>query len=175
MEDRFHGLPGVMKVGISAYTPMEDNNWGTGVQVQGQPNIGHEAFASIVRVSPEYFDSVGTRVVMGRGITVQDTSTAPSVAVVNQNFVKKFFHGANPIGQHFGGGEKSTGDYQIVGEGADTWYQGGRWGDDQMYFIPMMQRPVSAKGPIEKDMSLYAGAIVVDPARPVSDMESLAR
>jgi predicted permease len=175
MEDRFHALPGVVKVGISAYTPMEDNNWGTGVQVQGQPNIGNEAWASIVRVNPEYFDSVGTRVVMGRGITAQDTSTAPSVAVVNQTFVKKFFHGANPIGQHFGGAT-STGDYQIVGVVEDTTYQSVRWKDHQMYFIPLMQRPVSAaKEPIEKDMSLYAGAIVVETARPMSEMESLAR
>jgi predicted permease len=175
MEDRFHALPGVVKVGISAYTPMEDNNWGTGVQVQGQPNIGHEAWASIVRVNPEYFDAVGTRVVMGRGITAQDTSTAPSVAVVNRTFVKKFFHGANPIGQHFGR-EKSTGDYQIVGVVEDTTYQSVRWKDHQMYFIPLMQRPVSAaKEPIEKDMSLYAGAIVVETARPMSEMESLAR
>ncbi|HZD46946.1 MAG TPA: ABC transporter permease, partial [Acidobacteriaceae bacterium] len=103
MEERFHALPGVMKVGISAYTPMEDNNWSDAVQVQGQPNLGKEAFASIVRVNAEYFDSVGTRVVMGRGISVQDTSTAPPVALVNQSFVKKFCHGANPIGQHFGG------------------------------------------------------------------------
>ncbi len=35
MDDRFHGLPGVVKVGISGYTPMEDNNWGTGIQVAG--------------------------------------------------------------------------------------------------------------------------------------------
>jgi macrolide transport system ATP-binding/permease protein len=175
VEDRFRGLPGVVKVGISAYTPMEDNNWGTGVQVQGQPNIGHEAFASIVRVSPEYFDSVGTRVVMGRGITAQDTSTAPSVAVVNRSFVKKFFHGANPVGQHFGNGEKATGDYQIVGVVEDTSYTSVRWTDHQMYFIPLMQRAASDKGPIEKDMSLYAGAIVLETARPVSDMESLTR
>ena len=26
MEERFHALPGVVKVGISTYTPMEDNN-----------------------------------------------------------------------------------------------------------------------------------------------------
>ena len=37
MEERFHALPGVMKVGIATYTPMEDNNWGTGVEIQGQP------------------------------------------------------------------------------------------------------------------------------------------
>ncbi len=37
IEERFHALPGVMKVGLATYTPMEDNNNGWGVQVQGQP------------------------------------------------------------------------------------------------------------------------------------------
>ena len=38
-----------------------------------------------------------------------------------------------------------------------------------------MQRPASDKDPIEKDNSLYAGAIVLETARPINDMESLAR
>jgi ABC-type antimicrobial peptide transport system permease subunit len=38
-----------------------------------------------------------------------------------------------------------------------------------------MQRPASDKDPIEKDHSLYAGAIVLETARPMEDMESLAR
>jgi ABC-type antimicrobial peptide transport system permease subunit len=41
--------------------------------------------------------------------------------------------------------------------------------------MPLMQRPASDKDPIEKDDSLYAGAIVLETARPMSDMESLAR
>ena len=82
MEERFHALPGVKKVGIASYTPMEDNNWGKDVQVQGQPNL--TVGASVVKANAEYFDSVGTQVVMGRGIGEQDTSTAPAVAVVNK-------------------------------------------------------------------------------------------
>ena len=62
MEDRFHAIPGVVKVGISSYTPMEDNNWGNGVQVLGQPYKNE--IASVVRVNGDYFDSVGTRVVV---------------------------------------------------------------------------------------------------------------
>ena len=49
MEDRFHAVPGMMKVGITLYTPMEDNNWGTGVQVQGRPDL--HAGASVVKAN----------------------------------------------------------------------------------------------------------------------------
>jgi predicted permease len=174
MEDRFHALPGVRKVGISSYTPMEDDNNGWSVQVQGEPDP-HES-ASIIRANAEYFDSVGTRVVMGRGIGLQDTPTSPTVAVVNRTFVRKLFKpGENPIGQHFGGGPKSTGDFQIVGVVEDTAYTDVRWKDHLMYFMPLMQRPASDKDPIEQDDSLYAEAIVLETAGPVSNMESLAR
>ncbi len=176
-EDRFHALPGVTKLGIATYTPMEDNNWGTGVDVQGQPPANPGGYgASYVKANAEFFDSVGTRVVMGRGIGVQDTATAPSVAVVNQSFVKLYLKGLNPIGQHFGGnGAKSAGDYEIVGVVEDTAYESVRWKDHSMYFVPMMRRPPSDKDPIENDEGLYAGAIVIATDRPMNDMETLAR
>jgi len=174
MEERFHALPGVMKVGIATNTPMEDNNWGNHMQVQGQPNLN--IVASFVKASAEYFDSVGTRVVMGRGIGVQDTSTAPRVAVVNLSFVKSFFGDRNPIGQRIGpAGPASSGDYEVVGVVEDTAYTSARWKNHSMYFVPMMQRPVNTKEPIENDVSLYAGAIVLQTERPMNDMAKLAQ
>jgi predicted permease len=173
LEERFHTLPGVVKVGIATYTPMEDNNWANGVHVQGQPDM-HKG-ASYVKANAEYFDSVGTRVVMGRGFGVQDTSTAPAVAVVNEAFVKQFLKGLNPIGQHFGGDDKSVGDFEIVGVVEDTAYESAKWKDHRMYFLPMTQRRPSYKGPAERDTEMYAGAVVVATDRPMNDMETLAR
>jgi ABC-type antimicrobial peptide transport system permease subunit len=44
-----------------------------------------------------------------------------------------------------------------------------------MYFLPLMQRPASDKDPIEKDESLYAGAIVIQTDHAMGNMEALAR
>ena len=44
-----------------------------------------------------------------------------------------------------------------------------------MYFTPMLQRVPSDKSPIDVDISLYAGAIVIQTAHPMPDMESIAR
>lgn len=174
IEERFHAIPGVVKVGISSYTPMEDNNNGWSVVVQGKPDP--HLSASNIKVNPEYFDSVGTRVVMGRGIMVQDTAGSTTVAVVNKNFVQRLFKpGENPIGQHFGGGEKSAGDYEIVGVVENTPYQSAEWTDHMMYFMPLPQRPASWTDPVEKDEGMYAGAIVVETDRPMPGMEELAR
>jgi macrolide transport system ATP-binding/permease protein len=176
IEDRFHALPGVTKVGLALYTPMEDNNWSDAIQVQGQPYLN--SGASIVKANSDYFDSVGTRIVMGRGITEKDTANAATVAVVNQEFVQKFFNGANPIGQHFGSpGPLSTADYEVVGVVEDTVYTSVRWKNHRMYFVPILQRPARLQKtePIEKDESLYAGAMVLAANRPMDNMETLAR
>jgi macrolide transport system ATP-binding/permease protein len=174
IEDRFHAVPGVEKVGISSYTPMEDNNNGWSVVVQGKPDL--HLSASDIKANPEYFDSVGTRVVMGRGIRPDDTASSRPVAVVNKAFVQKFFSpGENPIGQHFGGGLKSAGDWEIVGVVENTAYQDAAWKDHRMYFVPLPQRPPSDTDPIETDEDMYAGAIVLKTSRPVPEMEELAR
>jgi macrolide transport system ATP-binding/permease protein len=173
IEDRFHALPGVVKVGLSTYTPMEENNWSTGVKVQGQPDP-HKG-ASWVKPTPEYFDAVGTHLVMGRGFTQQDTLSAPPVAIVNQEFVKQFFGGRNPIGHRFG--FPDTGKdaaYEIVGVVEDTTYTSVYWKNHAMYFVPLTQRPKNSDDPVEKDLSMYAGAIVLETARPMPGMEKLA-
>jgi ABC-type antimicrobial peptide transport system permease subunit len=61
-----------------------------------------------------------------------------------------------------------------VGVVDDTVYTTVRWTDHLMVFVPTMQRPSSA-GPIETDGSLYAGAVVIETSRPMSEMETLAR
>ncbi|MGA7109881.1 MAG: ABC transporter permease [Terracidiphilus sp.] len=172
MEDSFHAVPGVMRVGISTYSPMEDDRWSNYIVVQRHPDA--KGLAGFVKANADYFDSVGTKVVMGRGIGVRDTSTAPAVAVVNQAFVQQFLGGKNPIGQRIGSPD-SPGDFQIVGVVVNTVYTDVHLKEDPMYFVPLMQRPASDKSPIEKDMSLYAGTMVLETAQPINDMERISR
>ncbi len=174
VEDQFHAISGVEKVGIATYTPMEDDNDGYSMRVEGKPDL--ELLTSAIRVGPEYFDAVGTRVLMGRGIGIQDTATSPTVAVVNQTFVKKFFKpGENPIGQRFGNGEKHVHDWEIVGVVDDTVYQDVRWKDHLMAFYPLLQRSPTDETPIEQDEMMYVGAFVLQTSHPMPDLEALAR
>jgi predicted permease len=176
--DRFHAIPGVVKVSLATYTPMESNNWGSGVKIQGEPDINKGA--SWVKGTAEYFDSVGTHVVMGRGFTLQDTLNAPPVAVVNQEFVKLFFGNRNPIGHRFGfsgpGQAGMDGAHEIVGVVEDTTYTSVYWKNHAMYFLPLTQRAGSAndpESPLEKDQSMYAGALVIQTSRPIPGLEKI--
>ncbi len=176
--DRFHGLPGVLKVGLATYTPMESNNWSSGVRIQGEPDLNKSA--SWVKGTPEYFDSVGTHVVMGRGFTPQDTLKGPPVAVVNQEFVKTFFGNRNPIGHRFGfSGPDQVGldgAHEIVGVVEDTTYTSVYWKNHAMYFLPLTQPAGNASAPdykLEKDQSMYAGALVIQTAHPIPGFEKI--
>ena len=178
--DRFHDIPGVLKVGLATYTPMEANNWGSGVKVQGEADLNKGA--SWVKGTAEYFDSVGTHVVMGRRFKLQDTLNAPPVAVVNQEFVKQFFGDRNPIGHRFGfsgpGMAGMDGAHEIVGVVEDTIYTSIYWKNHAMYFLPLTQRAGSANDsnrPLEKDQSMYAGALVIQTNRPIDSFEKIVR
>jgi macrolide transport system ATP-binding/permease protein len=133
-----------------------------------------------VKGTSEYFDSVGTHVVAGRGFTSQDTLDAPPVAVVNQEFVKLFFGNRNPIGHHFGfsgpGQAGMDGAHEIVGVVEDTTYTSVYWKNHTMYFLPLTQLAGTINDPsfsIDKDQSMYAGALVIQTARPVAGFEKI--
>ena len=67
------------------------------------PKLNEEAGASWDRVSADYLQDLGVRMVKGRGFTPADNETAAPVAVVNESFVKRFFKsGEDPLDQHFG-------------------------------------------------------------------------
>ncbi|HMF53583.1 MAG TPA: FtsX-like permease family protein, partial [Edaphobacter sp.] len=177
IDQGLRGLPGVERVALSLYTPLEGNNWGEGVFIQGrpEPKVNDEIGASWLRAGPDYFDIVGHHVLRGRGITAHDTATSTPIAVVNQTFVKKFFpKGENPIGVHFGiSGMESVGDFEIVGVVSDVKYNNARQPMRAMYFRPLLQ---IAHTKSEDDIrSMYAGAIMLQTKGSVEGLESQVR
>jgi predicted permease len=143
LHDALAIIPGVKEVTYSLYSPMEGNNWGEGVWIEGQappaPGSGFNG-ASWDRVSADYFDNIGTKIIAGRAITEQDTKSTRNVAVVNQTFAKHFFKDGNPIGQHFGDEDpKYAGNFEIVGVTEDTQYWQPTSHIRPMFFLPATQ------------------------------------
>lgn len=142
LHDSLAAIPGVKSVAYSLYSPMEGNNWGTGVYIEGQappPPDSDVNEASWDRVSPGYFAAIGTRLVAGRAFAQSDNATAPNVALVNQTFARRFFKDS-PIGHHFGDlSQKYAGNFDIVGVVEDAQY----WDPTQpirpMFYLPADQ------------------------------------
>jgi predicted permease len=143
MRERLRQIPGVQSVSLSLYSPMSDNNWSAGISVEGRPappNLDDFDGASWLRVSPDYFETIGTPLVRGRFIEDQDTAGSRHVAVINEAFARKYFPKADPMGRHFGLGDSShSADYEIVGIVANAKYQDARDEAWPSFFRPLLQ------------------------------------
>jgi predicted permease len=139
LEQRLPQIPGVISASYSIYSPMRGDNWSFGIHVEGHPP-DEQVGASFDRIGPHYFRTLGTHLLRGRTIGLEDTPTSRQVAVVNQAFAHKFFLNQDPIGKHFGMGDPShSGDFEIVGVVEDTKYQDARRPAYPTFFMPFLQ------------------------------------
>ena len=143
LRDRLRGIPGVLDASYSMYSPQDGDSWNDEIAIQGRtPESTQDISVGWLRVSPEYFKTMGIAVLRGRGIGEQDTAASQHVAVVDEAFVQKFFPGQDPIGQHFGFGVPGhSGDFEIVGVVNRVQYRDPTWTEPQnpMFFLPYFQ------------------------------------
>jgi putative ABC transport system permease protein len=144
INERLRQIPGVRMVAPALYAPMTGDSWNNGIRVEGRPEppAKEDTGAGFVRVMPDFFESIGAKMVLGRPITEEDTGTTRTVAVVNEAFAKRFFKDQNPIGQHFGPGKlKYSANFEIVGVVKDMRYMTYDYKDPirPMYWLPEAQ------------------------------------
>jgi len=181
IEDRFSALSGVTGVGMAMYSPLEGGNWGECVIQQGHPPPGpnERCGSTWDRVSPNFLDSIGVPIVLGRIITDRDTSASPLVAVVNQTFARKFYPGQNPIGQHFGiGYPLPEGNFEIVGVFRDFKMNDLHKPVRSVYFRPLAQQFAGFKDPLmasTEARSMFVNAMILRFSHPTRDAEALIR
>jgi predicted permease len=141
-DEKLRQVPGVERVGFSMYSPMQGDNWSSGISIGGRtPDPDNPTFSSWNRVTPGYFEAIGTRVTRGRSIDERDTPTSKRIVVVNEALVRRYFKNENPIGQTLGiGGVRQASDYEIVGVVEDVKYSSASSTDVRsMIFIPSFQ------------------------------------
>jgi predicted permease len=145
IRDRLGQIAGVQSISYSMYSPQDGDSWNDAISIEGrsEESLANKE-AGWVRVSPNYFKTVGTPVLRGRAIGEQDTAASQRVAVVDESFVRKFFPNQDPIGQHFGFGARGNhgGDFEIVGVVKDTRYRDPNdreYSQNPMFFLPYFQ------------------------------------
>jgi predicted permease len=182
LHDTLVAIPGVKSVAYSIYSPMEGDNWGQDVYPEGHPLPppgSNENNASWVRASAGYFETIGTKIIAGRGITENDTATTRNIAVVNQTFARKFYKNQNPIGQHFGDMDpKYAGTFEIVGITEDTNYWGPTSHIRPMFFLSGAQwvKYDDPRAQMFEDVShLHMSAIELQTSGAVPGLEAQVR
>ena len=120
-------IPGVEGAAVGLSLPYEPVLNTGGIIIADGKEAGRDVVADEVYVTPDYFSVLQIPLRAGRVFSASDGPDAQRVAVVNQAFVRKFFHGENPLGRHL------TNDGTIIGVVSDVAVAPGL-GD---YFVPL--------------------------------------
>jgi putative ABC transport system permease protein len=97
-----NAVPGVLDASASVGLPLEGTGFGMPFTIAGQPEFADPSQrpnTSFGMVTPDYFKTFGIQVIGGRAFTDQDTAGSVHVAMVNEEFVRKFLKDKNPLDQ----------------------------------------------------------------------------
>jgi putative ABC transport system permease protein len=119
--DRLRALPGVAAAASSVLTPISPEGWAQMVRPEGfVAKSPRDTLLFLNRISPGYFATLQTPLLLGRDFSDRDSLNAPKAMIVNESAARQFFGAANPIGKTIGMDKDDV--YQIVGVVKDTKY-----------------------------------------------------
>jgi predicted permease len=143
LRKRIREIPGVRCASFSRHGLINSGVSIIGFSLQGfPPKIGRHDNGTVHAnfVGPEFFETFGIPLLLGRRIEEQDSATAPKIAVVNHAFAQEYFEGQNPIGHRFGfGDQKTSSDIVIVGLVGDSRYDKLRDDPPPTVYVPYYQ------------------------------------
>jgi predicted permease len=185
--ERARQIPGVESVAVASRPLMR----GSGIKMTIAP-AGERASAqdflntSLNQISPDYFSTLGVRMVAGRDFTAQDAALtqAPFRTIVNEAFVRRFFPHSEPVGQRFGQGssEPAKANYEIIGVVSDAKYRSLRepmspiaytiWKPSEGPFQLVVRTAANPESVIEP---VRRALVAIDPALPFTEIVSMPK
>ena len=126
--DRLRAIPGVQAASSSAMTPISHWVWNNNVSPEGySPKGKDDTLVYFNRVSPGYFATMRTPLLLGRDFSEHDDAAAPKVMLIGESAARRFFGSANPLGKTINAESPGQHDkqdvYQVIGVVKDIKYE----------------------------------------------------
>jgi predicted permease len=121
--EKLRSVPGARSATTSAYALLSGWVNSGPASTDGAPlPSGRSPFVVWNIVGPDFLDTMGMRLVLGRGIERRDLQSDRRVAIVNESMAREFFPGENPVGRHFSFGNRydAAAAYEIIGVAHDA-------------------------------------------------------
>jgi predicted permease len=140
VHDELRALPNMQSVAVANNPLLTGGSWNTQMTIQADHRITTDREVQLNAVSPEFFTTLGARIVAGRDFLDRDTLPASEgglcVAIVNEAFAKRYFNGLSPLGAHvgLGSGPDVKAAVEIVGVASNISYRGVREEWEQAFF-----------------------------------------
>jgi putative ABC transport system permease protein len=186
-----NAVPGVTSSSAMTGLPLFGAGFGMPFTIVGKPAFNDPSMrpnTGFGMVTPDFFKTFGVRIVNGRSFTDQDAASSVKVAVVNEDFVKKYFKGVDPLQQRVSVEQLIPGvtklgppvEWQIIGVYHNV-RSGGFREDRPEMEIPFWQTPWSGAGigvrtvndPATMVKSIAAAVHSVDPEIALAEPRSM--
>jgi putative ABC transport system permease protein len=181
-EQRLAGLPGVTGVSGSSTFPLNENDPFTGNTLERDshplpPGVQPPQVSARV-VSPDYFRTLGQRLIAGRPFTRSDSFAAQRVVIISESAARQLWPGENPVGTRI---KTNVGPATVVGVVGDVRQQLDRPAVPEVY-VPVQQAPqrqttwvVQTELPeAQAERAIKTVARAVDATLPLSNFRTLA-
>lgn len=173
--DRLKSVPGSEVVGVSTGVPLLAIG-DVGIAFDGRSGELSGTTANYYQVSPDYLRVMQIRLVRGRLLTEQDSTTSPPVVLINETMARRFFPDEDPIGKRL---DISGPTYmrEIVGVVGDVKQESLRTPTPPQVYEPFSQKPgrsfyvllrVSAN-PAQFAETVRQEVRAIDNAQPISE------
>jgi putative ABC transport system permease protein len=183
-------VPGVVAAGGTSVMPF-GGSWSTGsFDIEGYepPEDQPGPWGDIRVVSPSFFETLRIPLLRGRYLTDEDREGSRLVAVIDQEFVRRYWPNENPLGKRFTFGppdgvtDTTQNEWiEVVGVVGHTAHEGLDAAPRiQLYLpyrqsgFPFMQVAVRTRGNPERYVNLVRDAVrSVDPDQPISNQAQM--
>jgi macrolide transport system ATP-binding/permease protein len=144
--ERARSTPGVQSAGLTQNPPLGLGAFGRlafvpdGVQM---PRDRENFTATMDTVDEGFFTTMGVAILRGRGIQASDTSEAPRVAVVNEQFATHYWPNENAVGKHIRLDSRTGTSVEVVGVAQTVTYRQTFEKPTDFVYVPLAQHPVA--------------------------------
>jgi predicted permease len=148
LRQRFAGLPGVLSAAVSSESLFGGGTWTEPVSTASfHPAPGQDREAVLLVVSPDFFRTMDTPVLRGRGFEPRDDERSTGVAIVNEATARYFFGGADPLNRTL---RVEARDFPepltVVGVVKDAKYRSLKDPAPRIVYLSYLQAPGAASG-----------------------------
>ncbi len=146
-KERVQALPGVRSAALTVTAPFE-SSWSTDFVLPGRATLPELADGGpyINAVTREFLETMGTRILRGRGFSATDVKGSEQVAVVNEYMASRLWPDGNALGQCMKVGEGTPPCTTVVGITENAFRQDLRQPESAQYQVLLDQGTWDAPG-----------------------------
>ena len=141
---RLRGLPGIISAAAVYPLPMSGDGWSGTLYVEGfAPGPSDpEPHAEYAVATPDYFRTLGIRLIEGREFTGQDDAGASPVAIIDETLARKYWPGQSAVGKRLSPWQapKDNAWTTVVGVVAHVRNQGHRAAGEPQVYLSAFQK-----------------------------------